>query len=576
MKTIFALTTWYFAAIGWGRLLAFLVTSKGQRFKHEAGQYHFLSLLGLPALFIFTSTYHWFAPISVNFCRAVLLVGIVSFGHLIARSYKELKLQDLLIFGVSLIAGLHLQGTMIVDFDSMLYHTPLILWSQSDPVVFGLGNLHGRFGFNSAYLTILSTLYFPSLGIRAIYLGQAFFFMLYISFILKKMSSTSTTHLKLFFFITSTLFCLLAVRQISERLSSSTSTDAAATLLVILASLLYVGLISNPSDPISNNSKETGLEIELFTMCTISVLAVLTKLSALPVIIFLFIFIKNWKESPCLPRVSFKIGSCSVLMLFLWIMQNFVMSGCLIYPVRFTCTSAVEWAVNTAAIQDESNSITAWARRPGPQYLSSLGNFDWIPEWFARQHVFLMVVLGFSACVIIAATILRFYSTGRRNLSSKMSDSKGINILFWIPSLVCILSFSFASVGAPDPRFVFGFFVVLPASLGLLLLSQGNINKSTTSTASTMKGVSIAIVITLLVFWALRTPAKTNNLEVEFADARLLPETTTKKTQSGIIIKLAPPETQSCGIAPPPCTYTFLDTLNRGSFFWLPMWKVQK
>ncbi|WP_128112721.1 LIC_10190 family membrane protein [Polynucleobacter necessarius] len=85
-------------------------------------------------------------------------------------SHQVLKLKSflgvnpipsLIGFVILLVVG-SLALTAPANYDSGLYHFQSIRWLNEFPVVLGLGNVHGRLGFNQAYFSFVGLLnFFP-------------------------------------------------------------------------------------------------------------------------------------------------------------------------------------------------------------------------------------------------------------------------------------------------------------------------------------------------------------------------------------------------------------------------------
>ena len=108
----------------------------------------FASLLfGVIIVSFLTSLLHLFIPITPIVSIAFLALGIALFA---------LKIRDfhLLDFRVLFSGAVAFAIVAILGFfhdsigDSVNYHIQIVTWIQNSPLIFGLGNIHGRLGFN--------------------------------------------------------------------------------------------------------------------------------------------------------------------------------------------------------------------------------------------------------------------------------------------------------------------------------------------------------------------------------------------------------------------------------------------
>jgi hypothetical protein len=262
-------------------------------------------------------------------------------------------------------------------------------------------------------------------------------------------------------------------------------------------------------------------------------------------------------------------------MSILWVAQNVALSGCLVYPVSFTCTSLVDWSVGSDSAKGMADIITAWARKPGPQYLSSLGNLDWLQNYYLSYQTFFENFLLLSLVIILFAIYIRFLTSRNQPISSCQLPFDGTSrMIHWTPLLVCLVGIAFCAVSAPHPRFAHGFFLLLPPSIAYLVLPKEQINEFCKQHALVKKRLFISVFLVAGILF-LVFPPKSNNLENEFSDLNLSRSMTMKTTNSGVAIQ-TPVNSDQCGMARLPCTPYFNDFLSRESFLWLPMWKIQK
>jgi hypothetical protein len=84
-----------------------------------------------------------------------------------------------------------------------------------------------------------------------------------------------------------------------------------------------------------------------------------------------------------------------------FITRNLILSGWAFFPLPYFGFN-FKWAVPLSEVKDFSNTVTAWARLPGPKYLSSLnvGFWGWLINWFNNNksnlyYLFTVISLTF-------------------------------------------------------------------------------------------------------------------------------------------------------------------------------------
>ena len=118
-------------------------------------------VLGLAALTVYSEVYSLFAGVNLMANAVVLVADIII--AVIMRRAVILQIKEWIkdaglarIIAISLIGMLVclLSAMVVTNGDSYLYHQQAIHWIYEYGVVKGLGNLHTRFAFNSAFLCL--------------------------------------------------------------------------------------------------------------------------------------------------------------------------------------------------------------------------------------------------------------------------------------------------------------------------------------------------------------------------------------------------------------------------------------
>ena len=146
------LCVWILAVYGYGffvfRILARRFPSL-QLFSTESTALFLLiaPLLGMFALCFGVAIWHIFLPLYQAVSIVLLLVGIGIFialqKHFIVRNILTLLSA---LFALAIVIPLSAFSDSVGD--SVNYHIQIVTWIQESPLVFGLGNVHTRLGYN--------------------------------------------------------------------------------------------------------------------------------------------------------------------------------------------------------------------------------------------------------------------------------------------------------------------------------------------------------------------------------------------------------------------------------------------
>jgi hypothetical protein len=170
--------------------------------------------------------------------------------------------------------------------------------------------------------------------------------------------------------------------------------------------------------------------------------------------------------------VSLMIG---VIFFSLWILRNFLLSGCLVYPVAFTCSDLVSWGVGSQQAIIEKNNVTAWARSPGADYLKSLDNYNWLTAWFIGlldNSTIKLVFISLSLSLFLPIFEILKVQHYQKNKGSIVK-----NIGFLLIILVAVLGLLLWFFNGPDPRFSWSFLILASVPTTALWLTLFNITK---------------------------------------------------------------------------------------------------
>jgi len=311
-------------------------------------------------------------------------------------------------------------------WDTQLYHSQSIKWIRSYSVVPGLGNIHGRFAFNSMFF-VISGLFTFEFGDVVIYPLNSLLFLLITS---KLVALLFKSIAKEDLFKTS-FYLLLLVGSVYLLINyiNTPSPDIACTILIIYAIVSLLNL----------QIEEQVTRTHVILMSLLIVSCMVYKLSyafALLLLITLFLKSKPWQ--------SFMIVSIMGLLIGIpYLIRNYYLSGYILFPYPSIDIFTVDWKVPMQQVIVEKFWIESWARIPGIPYqeVLDLKLTEWFMPWLKSLN-------GFDKVVLFCNLFLIFPLIG--NLKQKQ----------YIIALIIgtiILNLVFWFIKAPDPRFIHGF-----------------------------------------------------------------------------------------------------------------------
>tara|TARA_B100000029_G_scaffold386849_1_gene382757 strand:- start:133 stop:831 length:699 start_codon:yes stop_codon:yes gene_type:complete len=149
---------------------------------------------------------------------------------------------------------------------------------------------------------------------------------------------------------------------------------------------------------------------------------------------------------------------CLILFIpnLLWISQNYITSGCLVWPLSFTCFENRENAVFEYFLINSYAKSVLEIGLPEEQIKILLNNYKWIPIWFDSH--FIKIIETYLAYFLLSLSPVLFFRV--RKLKAK--DSNSVNeslftfkfnnqyLIFLFISILCSLIWFF---NAPGYRF---------------------------------------------------------------------------------------------------------------------------
>lgn len=312
-------------------------------------------------------------------------------------------------------------------YDQGLYHLQSMQWTEQYPAMIGLGNLHGRLGFNSSFL-LLSTLfnyhpesYTPAFTINSLCL------LVFSIWLIKELKATKSCG-KI-----SAILLLISLSIFSLGASaSSSSTDILPSILVMY--LLFRWLFSEETKFATSHS---------FLIAIISIFSVTLKLSSAILLIALmvslvYLFIQKDKRS-----ILFLI-LIGVLIALPWLTRFIILTGYLVYPFPAIDLFSFDWKIPIEMVNEEKDAAYAWARIPDMAIseVLAMNIAEWVPLWAKRISIYALSL--YSLALLSPLFIIVIWK----------AIEKKTYVLIWS---VAYLGTIFTFFTAPDMRFAFGF-----------------------------------------------------------------------------------------------------------------------
>ena len=423
---------------------------------------------------------------AILLCLCVGIV-IVFFRDVKQYLWKQIRSLKPWIVIVSAIVGLiclQLTVQYAIHYDTDLYHAQNIRWIEEYGVVKGLGNLHNRFAYNSAFFCLQALFSLKFAMNRSLHTMNGF---ITVFMLIWAVVSMNMFHRKKI--VTSDLFKVGIVFYVvyteARFVVSSSGSDILALTLVMYISAKWCELMEE-------NSKE---EKVYWLLCLLAVWAATVKLSA-GMLVLLAVYPavqlirkKQWKT------IAWLVG-CGLIILLPFLVRNVLISGYLVYPYASIDLFSVDWKMAKSAVLEDNREIRAWGRTMTQRALYDAPFSVWFPAWYnslitSYRVMFWSSVLGLVGTIFYTVRCIR-----------KSHQWYRLNLLL-VSAAGLILWFC----GAPLIRYGVIYLLLLPIMFTGMLLENIRLKELSAAGMTIMLAYSF-ITIGQFALWYGRPPFK--------------------------------------------------------------------
>ena len=478
LKILLALGLWIMAVFGFGALVYRIYgrVFGVQVFAHTLWLELFVSLiLGVAFLSFIVQVLNFFLPLYAFLSLGFLLIGLGLFVWLyreILRSW-QIGLSGLCAFFIVGILSLHHDSYG----DSVNYHIQIVTWIEQSPIIFGLGNVHGRLGFNGIIYNFYAlsdvSQIFPGLrsfiGNEIVYFGLFFsVFLILLNPLHKHARQDSLLSDKSALFVVCAALAFPFILRWGEFRGLYCEGIGAVLGILVFAMLLHAlnardSISQNPTE--SKHDKPALLAHTLVLSFVIAFFAALVKIAntgllAAVAICALYLYKKQIVSKISLKYLAY-LGIFALIYALPWALKGYMTSGMIAYPAAVGYIPSLPWAVSDEQRAGEVCWVMSWARDPGINCKEVLSSSAWLKKWLLMETryfnwYFKYFVYGYWAALGLSVLLLIL----PKSLYTR-KQYKDFLLLFI--GALCGVAFWFAS--GPDPRF--GMVYLIPL-LGIL------------------------------------------------------------------------------------------------------------
>ncbi len=305
----------------------------------------------------------------------LLIIGIFFFVQYVFSDKYLKKNKDLkyLIFFLilSILSILYYKS----HDDFPYYHLSFIHNLTLNKLEFGLGNFDLAFNHVSSLFFFHSLFRLPFTQDYFYFLGPALI-MVFANTILIESIYENKKKLNFHFFLK--LFIFVFINVFFYRLAEH-GTDRSAIILIFLSIFIIFEILDNSK--LKNQLFENLIILLTFIISLKSFYAIYSLL-------FLLIYFKFFKISDIsIFYKNFKVINLSIIFGILILFYNIAYTGCLIYPLSFTCFEKFYWGLDISRVQEAAQWYELWSKAGAtPNYRvenpeSYIKGLNWLSVW---------------------------------------------------------------------------------------------------------------------------------------------------------------------------------------------------
>lgn len=185
----------------------------------------------------------------------------------------------------------------------------------------------------------------------------------------------------------------------------------------------------------------------------------------------------------CLDKIKFKSLITDKKFLFvnfffiIWLFKNLITSGCLLYPIKFTCNDKLSWT-NIEEVEEISKTSEAWTKgwsNKSDNHVISLSdfnkNFNWIKPWLeVHFKIIIKILIPYITFCIFIIFLIRL-----KNLKNNEITLKKELIYYFVILLICFFVWFLKS---PLFRYGYSFIVSILAFIFSYLAFKVNLTNT--------------------------------------------------------------------------------------------------
>jgi hypothetical protein len=413
-----------FSIIGYGFIFSGLN-------KNDEQFYNFgcVGLFGIFFLILYSYLSHLFYPHSKLHNLILVILGICLFFYYLKDEKKKIffKKNFLLLIGIFSLLFISILVKKNHD-DFPYYHFQYTYYLTQESLNYGIGTFNHGFRTPSSIFYLNSLFYLPLaefylFNFAAVYI-LGFANIILIKKIFNYFNRYKFDYLKINFVNYFSLLIFIFINIFFYRISEH-GTDRSAQILIMI---LFIFMIEH-----FQYSYDLKKKTLYFFYILIGTIISLKSFYVLYLLFFIpfFIFIFKLKKKNILETIKFiffnKYFLYFIILISLILLSFFSNTGCLIYPISFTCFENFEWSIPKESVLNMKSWYELWSKGgANPNFRVQnpeiyIERFNWVSRWINDYFFNKVSDFLFGVLIIIFITYLFFYKFKQRVIVEKLN-----------------------------------------------------------------------------------------------------------------------------------------------------------
>ncbi len=405
------------------------------------------------------------------------LVGVLSvivwhkpMWELLTRTAAGIRRQEVIIWGVLILAVAFFTSRGSYISDTNLYHAQCVRWIEEYGVLKGLGNIQSRASYNSGFFCLTALYSMKYVFGQSMHAVQGFMALLLAGKSLRLGELFGRNHRSVqvadFARIGAVYYLSLTYREIM-----SPSSDFAVMIMLFFLVIRFLELV------------EAGVAeaAPYGLLCVLGAYTCTLKLTVGLILLIVILPVSIWIRERKVRQILIYLAS-GTLLVVPYLFRNVLISGWLLYPSTALDLFDVDWKVPKVLADADSFQIRYWGKGIHVYGPEEWKLWTWMPNWFMTVLTSMEKLLVIAAVLALIALMVRSVIAAVRGMthrsvktSSMMapetatSDTTGpaeaagrsvraLLLLDW----ALALSFLFWLFSAPLTRYGYAYLLLLP------------------------------------------------------------------------------------------------------------------